>query len=162
MSSSEPSAKHQRTLVRAKRLFSSRPGIRGVDLGYIYRAGRRARTLGIRFHLERKKAPSDVTGVELLPKEIDGIPCDVVEASYMPHAGINPRDKVDPVCAGVSVGNLSRRTAGTLGAFVVDRRSGTTAVLSNWHVLVGSSDAASEEPIIQPAGNFLGPIRLAR
>ena len=157
MSSPVPTAKQQRALVRAKRLYSSRAGIRGVDLGYLYRAGRRARTLGIRFHLERKKAPSNVTGAELLPKEIDGIPCDVVEASYMPHANINPRDEIDPVCAGISVGNLPRRTAGTLGAFVAERHSGTIAVLSNWHVLVGSSDALSDEPIIQPAGNFLGP-----
>lgn len=150
-------ARQRRALVQAKRFAASLPGIRGVDFGYMYRNGRRTRTKSIRFHVEHKKPPSDLGARDSVPEKIDGIPCDVIEASYMPHAMVNPRGYVEPIRPGVSVGNLLRKTAGTLGALVMDKHNGTVAVLSNWHVLAASLDAISGEEIVQPATYFLGP-----
>ncbi|WP_425955782.1 hypothetical protein [Xylanimonas sp. McL0601] len=52
-----------------------------------------------------------------------------------------------PLRPGVSVANVAV-TAGTLGAFVTDDAG--PYVLSNWHVLAGSRDAAAGDVVVQP------------
>ena len=58
--------------------------------------------------------------------------------------------RVRPLRPGVSVANVDV-TAGTLGAFVADPAAGgSTFVLSNWHVLAGSAQAAPGDVVVQP------------
>jgi hypothetical protein len=59
-----------------------------------------------------------------------------------------------PMVIGCSIGHFSI-TAGTLGCFVKDRKSGTTMILSNNHVLANENDAKKGDAIIQP-GSFDG------
>lgn len=152
------SDRQRNALRKAKRAVASRPEIRGVDIGYVYREGKPLKRMGIRFHVTRKKSVTDLTSDEFLPKEIDGIACDVLEASYMPHATVDPLGKVDPVRPGISIGNVERTiAAGSLGALVRDQDAGKVAILSNWHVLAASPNAAIGEAITQPAAMFLGP-----
>ena len=54
-----------------------------------------------------------------------------------------------PIQPGLSVGHHNV-SAGTLGAMVFDRETGKPGILSNWHVLVGSSAAKPGDPILQP------------
>jgi hypothetical protein len=147
--------KQHQALNRAKRLAIHVPEIQGVDFGRLYGDGRlRSRRYGIRFHVRKKLPLNELSAANLLPEKIDGIPCDVIEAAYEPHA--SPTEAVDPVQPGVSIGNVTRQSTGTLGAFVRDTASGRPCVLSNWHVLSGSTQAVEGDSISQPGPRHLG------
>jgi endonuclease G len=114
--------------------------------------------LAVRVHVVKKKREIELSAGELFPQEIQGIPVDVIEASYAPQALASSRPEAaiegrgrrfDVVPLGVSIG-CRYSTAGTLGAKVVDRKSGQEMVLSNWHVLVGRRDAETGLPAWQP------------
>jgi hypothetical protein len=148
--------KQREALNQAKRLAVNVAGIEGVDFGLLYRAGRsQPRKLGIRFHVRRKLPLNELSGHNLLPSQIAGIPCDVIQASYQPHA-LRPTDMVNPLQPGISIGNLPRQATGSLGAFVRDAQTGAICVLSNWHVLCASVEAATGESICQPGPQHLG------
>lgn len=156
MSDAATSKKQAAALNRAKRMARACAGVRGVDLGFVYRGGKRLRTRGVRFHVERKCAEDKLPdGGLLLPREIDGVPCDVVEAAYQPHAP-SPRSFFDPIRPGISVGNVARQSTGTFGCIVYDAHSGAPCVLSNWHVLGGSAQCQPGELISQPGPRHLG------
>jgi hypothetical protein len=57
-----------------------------------------------------------------------------------------------PMVIGCSIGHF-RITAGTLGCFVKDRKSGATLILSNNHVLANENAAKKGDAILQP-GSF--------
>jgi hypothetical protein len=57
-----------------------------------------------------------------------------------------------PMVIGCSIGHFAI-TAGTLGCFVKDRKSGATLILSNNHVLANENDAKKGDAILQP-GSF--------
>jgi hypothetical protein len=143
-------------LNQAKRLGANVPGIQGVDFGVLYRNGRsRGRRLGIRFHIKRKLPLNELAGKDLLPAQIGGFPCDVIEASYEPHAA-STFDVAARPQPGISVGNVLRQTTGSIGGFVRDTQTGATCLLSNWHVLCGSTAAVVDERISQPGPRHLG------
>lgn len=143
-------------LGRAKRLAAGHPDVKGVDFGILYRDGkRRGRTNGIRFHVSRKRPESELSEGTLLPNEIGGIPCDVVIGTYEPHAP-DRLAAVDPAMPGISIGNVPRQGTGTLGCFVRDNTDGSLCVLSNWHVLCGSTEAEAGDMISQPGPRHLG------
>jgi hypothetical protein len=147
--------KQRQALNQAKRLAVHLPDCQGVDYGVPYRNGRaRSRQHGIRFHVRRKLPLNELTAASVLPDKIGGIPCDVIEASYEPHA--SPTEIANPIRPGVSIGNVLRQSTGTLGAFVRDIASGRSCVLGNWHVLAGSTRAVEGEPISQPGPRHLG------
>src|SRR5207247_2287159 len=105
-----------------------------VDFGVVYEDGKKARKQGIRFHLARKLHSSIVPAAQLLPKEIHGFRCDVIQAKYQPHAVAlsqpsNAHATFDPVRPGISIGNVQRTTTGTLGAIVRDSLGDNRAYL---------------------------------
>lgn len=83
------------------------------------------------------------------------VPVEVLTRSFKPAfvpvslPAKDPRKvRADVVAPGFSVGNL-HTSAGTIGAFVRDRRSGDLLLLSNWHVLHGPQ-AALGVTVVQP------------
>ncbi len=134
-------------------------GVTAVDLGFKWSQGLMTGQLSIRVHVAQKRPAAELSEAELFPKEIEGIPVDVLEASYglqlLPGGAqleVAPQARTtryDPVPLGGSVGN-PRITAGTLGAKVYDANTLQPMVLSNWHVFAGSQSAAPGEPIWQP------------
>jgi len=59
------------------------PGVTGVDIGYKYVAGKKTDILAIRVLVKEKKdVPDDVA----VPKEIQGIPTDVIERRFVLHS----------------------------------------------------------------------------
>src|ERR1700720_1454208 len=144
-----PAKKSELALSQAKRLARDIPGIRGVDFGWGYKNGARKRRLCIRFHVEKKKREADIPASELLPKEVAGIPTDVVVARYDLH--LTPRDSIDPLMPGVSIGNLERGSSGTLGGFVTHSASKRRGLVSNWHVFCGGASAQVGDSICQPS-----------
>lgn len=108
---------------------------------------------------------------------ICGVPIDVINATYRPsivHPGgdadrgvfvkapkrgveqqddellLVGRGRVNPLVGGVSIGSVTEQ-AGTLGTLVWDRTDGTPCILSNWHVLAGTTGARVGQPTYQPA-----------
>lgn len=142
-----------------------RPGVTAVDVGFKIRNEKLTEDVALRVHVERKLPLEALEKREVFtksgsPEKVGGFPIDVIEASYVPArrpapielAGLEDVDRterIDPLVGGISVGN-PRITAGTLGAIVWDRTDGSVCLLSNWHVLAGSPDAAAGEPILQP------------
>lgn len=58
-------------------------------------------------------------------------------------------DRVRPLRPGVSIAH-HQVSAGTLGGFVTREGEGTAYLLSNWHVLAGSTEAQVGDPVLQP------------
>jgi len=102
----------------------------------------------------KKRATETVPAEEMLPREMTGIRCDVIEACYS--LGGSPREPCEPLEPGVSIGNSSRPSGGTLGLLVWDKQRSRRAILSNWHVLCGSPAAVAGDGLTQPASPFLG------
>jgi|GEM_PF-4618283 len=67
---------------RALRIVRRWPEVRGIDYGRVYKDGKPLKTLGVRFHLGRKRPLLTLSPDEVLPTKMDGIRCDVLEASY--------------------------------------------------------------------------------
>lgn len=135
-------------LSSAVRNVQADPNVVGIDYGFAYVSGRRTNKKSIRYHVQKKMPPAELSTFNLIAKEIRGIRTDVVVASYATQSG--HRRKIDPVKPGVSIGNLQSLTTGTLGCFVRITESRRDGVLSNWHVLVGSPNADRNSSIIQP------------
>ncbi|UCG24280.1 MAG: hypothetical protein JSW55_19530 [Chloroflexota bacterium] len=136
----------------------ARDGVSAVDLGFKWSTGQMSNQLAIRVHVVKKKGESELSAGQLFPREVQGIPVDVIEATYAPQALINSKAEAaiegrgrrfDVVPIGVSVG-CRYSTAGTLGAKVVDLDDGQEMILSNWHVLAGRRDVESGLAIWQP------------
>jgi endonuclease G len=137
----------------------AREGVTAVDLGFKWSQGLMTGKLSIRVHVAQKRPLAELTEAQLFPKEIEGIPVDVIEAQYglqllpgssqLEAAPEARKARYNPIPLGVSAGN-SRITAGTLGAKVYDATTLQPMALSNWHVFAGSPSAAVGEPIWQP------------
>jgi hypothetical protein len=130
------------------------PNVTGVGVGYRVVGRERRDEICLRVYVRRKVPESELTPDEILPKTVDGVSVDVIEADWWtmaPNLTLPERQSRRPldVPAGVSIGGL-RVTAGTLGAAVSDIGSGELLLLSNWHVLCGDFDCRAGEPIIQP------------
>lgn len=58
------------------------PGVTGVDVGPKIVGGRETDTLAIRVYVQRK---ADVPAEQMIPKEIHGVPTDVIERRFELH-----------------------------------------------------------------------------
>ncbi|MFU6384630.1 hypothetical protein ACM78Z_27235 [Pseudomonas aeruginosa] len=139
------------SILREAQRFS---GVIGVDYGYLYKKGERTRDVGVRFHVQSKRPLQEITAGQVLPTSLNGLPCDVLQASYSLCA--SPLASCDPIQPGVSVGNLNQFSTGTLGLLVTDKLTGRPAILSNWHVLCGSTQANPGDVLIQPGAQHMG------
>lgn len=147
-------------LAKVREAWLAREGVTAVDLGFKWSQGQMSGQIAVRVHVSHKKPASALTDAERFPEEIDGVPVDVIEATYgiqlMPEgdtqleAAAAGRDqRYDEIPLGVSIGSPTV-TAGTLGAKVIDAETGAECILSNWHVLVGILDAQPGTSVWQP------------
>jgi hypothetical protein len=143
-------------IAHAKRIAHRFEGITGVDFGFIYKDGKRTKKRGIRFHVASKRHSEEVPDSQRLPDELHGLECDVLQAVYKAHADLATGISVQ-LSPGLSIGNLPRRATGTLGMIVTDSQTNQPCVLSNWHVLAGSTAAGIGDDIVQPGPASLGP-----
>jgi hypothetical protein len=156
--SPEEMAKAESVLESVREEWLARDGVTAVDLGFKWRQGQMSDQLAIRVHVTKKIRAAELPADEIFPKEIQGIPVDVIEATYAPQALADTRTEAaiegrgrrfDVAPLGVSIG-CRFSTAGTLGAKVIDLESGDEMILSNWHVLVGRRDAGAGLAAWQP------------
>ncbi len=134
--------------------YAHRENLTGIDIGYKNNSDSDA--LHVRLHVKEKIAKSALEASELFPDEIDGFPVTVIQGNYK--AGVLQLSDIEntdrthrfaKLQPGISVANKNI-SAGTLGMIEKDKRSGRPAILSNWHVLAGSTSAAPGDKIVQP------------
>jgi endonuclease G len=152
--------------------FLKQANITSVGVGYKITDGKTTDVLSVQFTVGSKVAPERLEsfGFSPLPSHFTlktgkTIPVDIIERSYEVHYEIvaDPeadtlskavsdrkiyRSRQDPLMPGISISHVDG-TAGTIGAIVYDNKSGKPCVLSNWHVLNGSSGKIND-PIVQP------------
>jgi hypothetical protein len=130
---------------RAKDLLA-RSNVVATGVGYKVTRGKRTDNLCIACSVEQKVAASTLSSQDLVPKEVQGIPTDVVKTGIF-RVFQAPTGRFRPAPGGVSVGHKDI-TAGTLGCWV--KRNNQWHLLSNNHVIANSNDAQIGDPILQP------------
>ena len=143
----------QQAYRKALKEYIRRDYVTGIDIGYKYDGDKRTNDIVVRIHVRKKIAESALESAEIFPKEIDGVPIDVIQATYQPAATLEAlfdrQVRWDTIQPGISISH-PHVSAGTLGAIVYDKLSGQQCLLSNWHVLAGSNQASPGDDIIQP------------
>ena len=133
-------------LRNSRKQLLDRGNVVAAGVGYKKTGGQKTDTLSIVCSVTKKIAASQLPGVDLVPKTLDGMPTDVIETGVI-RALQSPTEKFRPAPGGVSIGHRDI-TAGTLGCLV--KKDGRTVILSNNHVLANSNDAQIGDPILQP------------
>jgi endonuclease G len=144
------------------------PNVKAIDYGWRERGGKIVENEScIRIHVIQKFKYEAVleeaieVGVtnKRIPESIAGIPVDVPQRDYLLQWGWSRRQRLAneraerkaTLLGGISIANARLRGYGTLGGLVIDRKTGTKMILSNWHVLAGYWDVQPGWPIYQPA-----------
>lgn len=127
------------------------------------RKGKIEDELCLQVHVTRKVPELELRNQDILPKSVEGVPVDVVEIGEL-RALSTKTDKIRPLVAGISVGNISI-TAGTLGWFMEKTTSpdkGEVFLGSNSHVLAEEpkNEGSNEKRILQP-GSYDGGVEVA-
>ena len=143
----------QQAYRKAFKAYIGRRNVTGVDIGYKYVEEKRTDKIAIRIHVEEKIATTALEAAEVFPEEIDGVPLDIIQATYESSA-INQslfqrQIRQETIQPGLSISHPSV-SAGTFGNVVYDNLSNRPCILSNWHVLVGSNNVSPGDAIIQP------------
>ncbi|MEP7101109.1 MAG: hypothetical protein ABI781_11405 [Burkholderiales bacterium] len=128
----------------------------GVGVGTKFSNGKETSTKCVRFYVGQKIGQDALAANDLLPKEIDGIPTDVIVTGKfrLLDTAADNKKRRRPVRPGTSIGfkfpppKAGFVMAGTFGAIV--SKGGKFYVLSNNHVLSENGLVALGSPIFQP------------
>lgn len=137
-------------------------GVVLVGIGRKVVQGKPTEQVCITVQVARKIRESLLPEPERLPRELDGIPIDVVAlgrdetlAKVRLRKSKEPENirtrRWRPAPGGVSVGHYLLDGAGTLGGWIRDRRTGEPFLLSCWHVIANMGHCKKGDPILQPA-----------
>lgn len=63
------------------------PGVVGVDIGQKKVDGKPTTIIAIRLYVKKKLTEEEIPAAEVIPKEIEGIPTDVIERHFVLHKG---------------------------------------------------------------------------
>ncbi len=152
-----PEEKLNRAYQKALELYGDREDVTAIDKGFKYKDEKRTDQLVLRLHVRQKKPDTDLDSKDVFPKEIMGVPVDVIETEFGPQQqapGLPPRgDRREPIQPGISIGRKGKvGTVGTFGLVVYDKRESFACILSNAHVLAGAK-AKKGDPITQPGNS---------
>jgi hypothetical protein len=123
----------------------------GVGMGRKVVEGKATETPSVRIYVERKIHRSLLTKKARLPKEIGGVPTDVIEIGrFVASAGEENRETRRPFSMGSSIGHF-RQMAGTAGMLARAKGpdDGRRFVVSNNHVLANENSLPKGSPIFQ-------------
>lgn len=149
--------------------------VHAVGVGRKIVENQRIDELAIRIYVIQKVAESAIPPRNLLPKDVDGITCDVIESPPAFIQSLNPdivapqpapvvnilaancsqdrRKRQRAFGAGISVAHRNV-TAGTIGYFCRSRKSGESPddifILSNNHVLANVNQGVEGDEVLQP------------
>jgi hypothetical protein len=144
----------------ARQELHLRPNVVATGVGYKVVGGERTEEVAVVCSVTEKVPRSQLAEEELVPREVSGVPTDVVATGRLraletAAAEPDPRGRFRPAPGGVSIGHRDV-SAGTLGCLV--RRGGELLILSNNHVLANSNVASAGDPVLQPASHDGGTL----
>lgn len=138
--------KHHDCLRKHAYELLNKPGVFAVGLGEKISNGQPTGKQALICSIAKKVPLAQLAEEDKIPKDIDGVPTDIIEIGERPRA-FATKEKHRPVTPGTSCAHY-KVTAGTIGAFVeVD---GQTMILSNNHVLANTNDCKLGDAILQP------------
>lgn len=165
---SQPNMGEFKTFVRTEGLrYLAAKNVNSVGIGRKISAKGPSGELCIQFTVDRKAAPEHLEslGSRLIPPHfvIGGkvVPSDVIERRFRTSWQLvtevalkkeERKTRQNTVFPGLSIAHRAG-SAGTIGAIVFDRTSGTPFLLSNWHVfqmMADDSEGAIHDEIVQP------------
>jgi hypothetical protein len=123
-------------------------GVHYIDVGYKFENGKPTDVLAIRVHVGEKQPESELASAQVLPRNIEQVPVDVIQSR--PGLEQNRDVRFDPLEGGIAVRNTRHNFFGTLGVVVFDAASLAPMGLSNHHVLVDQGGQAGDT-IAQPS-----------
>jgi hypothetical protein len=142
----------QALMARHWESFSTDPNVLGAGFGRRITFGEVTDVPALVIYVARKVPRTFIPPSRVLPRRmyvgLNSIEVDVLETGPLYPFAFAARER--PAPSGISVGNATDGSAGTLGCLVTDNTDGTTCVLSNNHVLARDNLAATGEAIIQP------------
>lgn len=114
-----------RVLERHRSALLARKGVVGVAVGPLFHASGVVRqTMGIQVFVEEKLSTAELRANQAIPKEIEGVPVDVVEASFgdvVCASSASPRRRRrNPLLGGVKITPLNNPRFGTLTLMLSD------------------------------------------
>ena len=116
-------------------------------VGYKITGSERTLVPSVMVSVTQKQPVEALSADDLVPKQVNGVPTDVVQTGPIVAHALNRQGRLRPIRPGISIGH-ERGTAGTLGAYV--RRDGEILLLSNNHVLALLNEASIGDVILQP------------
>jgi hypothetical protein len=120
----------------------------GIGVGYKETKGRKTNEISLVVLVRRKLDQVQLAASAVVPREVDGLRTDVIQVGDL-RPLLTRTERWRPAPGGVSLGHY-QITAGTFGAVVRDRATGTRLILSNNHVLANSNNAQIGDAILQP------------
>jgi hypothetical protein len=147
---------------RATAHYLSNPRVSLIDVGLKIKeqqGNRIINQLCVRVHLINKptgpafESFRSASPGQVIDEEVVGYPLDIIETRYRQHQSELRQSRArahSPLRGGISVSNEWFFNFGTLGGIVKDQETGKQMILSNWHVLAGSSRAPAGLRIYQP------------
>src|SRR5262245_6593796 len=148
---------------RAAAHYLSNPRVSLIDVGLKIKeqqGNRIINQLCVRIHLINKPAGPAFEAFRaaspglVIDQDVVGYPLDFIKTKYRQHQSTFARPAraraFRPLRGGISISNEWFFNFGTLGGIVKDQETGKPMILSNWHVLAGSSRAPAGLRIYQP------------
>ena len=137
---------------KAEKELMALPGVLAVGVGLKERKGEIQRELCFKITVEKKRDKSGIKVKDLVPEKIYGFKTDVVEKIITLPAS-NSR-KYRPLIGGSQIQSSTSSLTGTLGCFAKRNSDDKIVLLTNWHVVIKTSDHdTDEESIGQPYHN---------
>lgn len=147
--SAEQQESLEKLLIKYGGVLLRHKGVVDVGVGYLMKDNRVTDEVGIVVYTKQKKSEAQLEADEVLPKYIEGVRVDVVEAN--PTKQLTPYDVFDELVGGINIANTSLKALGTLGCIVYDNATNEPLGLSNWHIL--KKNKGREGDIIVQPGN---------
>jgi len=124
--------------------FLGNKNINGLDIGYKIKKGKIIKDICIRFFVEKKLSKNLLKKSELIPTKFRKIKTDIIEDSFKEFERVyNCNSKTDLKKYDILKGGIQIRTilgnTGTLGLIVKDNTTNKPVLLTNRHVIDGSS-----------------------
>ena len=138
------------------------PGVVHVSVGLKETNGRITDQLCVRVYVKEKKERGTLSNRELVPAEVNGIPTDVNSVGEFEFSEDNARYR--PIMGGIQITNRiiilndtgegTQISRGTLGCIAEDTTDDAPVILSNWHVLYGTSGHTGDKVYQPPPTSF--------
>lgn len=132
----------------------------GIGYGKKYKRKRRTEEDSIVILVDKKLPIEHLEEKDMVPQALGHLKTDVQEIGSLELLNAPRSGRYRPAPGGVSIGHY-KISAGTLGAIVKDKKSGSPLILSNNHVLANitnGNDGRSKigDPILQPGSHDKG------